>query len=308
MYKPLRIIAQAILILFFLTGCKVVPPIPPTKLPTQKTSPVPPTTTPTAEATPAPPTPTPTPALAPVDPTALSITYICNDGFIISTAGKKILIDALFHDSKRICKADSDETAQNAMPPFDNADVVLVSHNHWDHFDPQIVGNYLLSNSKATLVVEKSAAEELGKNFDSFEQIQERVHSFELAEGQQAKTSLKDIDIEMISAPADVPNLGFLIHVGKFTFFHTGDSGFSPEVATDFQAYNLPEQRINFAFVPYWYMLDPVGKSILEKGIRAEKYIPMHAYGDDLEPLFGDILRDFPKTIFFTEEMQTWSP
>jgi len=48
---------------------------------------------------------------APADLSALSITYICNDGFSIAAGGKKILIDALFHDSQNICQTDSDENS-----------------------------------------------------------------------------------------------------------------------------------------------------------------------------------------------------
>jgi len=79
------------------------------------------------------------------------------------------------------------KTAQSARPPFDDADLVLVSHAHWDHFDPRIVGNYLLNNPKAILIAEISAAEALSREFNSFDLVAERVHSVELARGQKAQ-------------------------------------------------------------------------------------------------------------------------
>jgi L-ascorbate metabolism protein UlaG (beta-lactamase superfamily) len=82
------------------------------------------------------------------DPLALSITYICNDGFIIANVGKKILIDALFHDSRNICQADADEIAQNAQAPFDNADLVLISFwcETWEEAHTSTVCISYLSN------------------------------------------------------------------------------------------------------------------------------------------------------------------
>ena len=250
---------------------------------------------------------TPTPA----DLSVLSITYICNDGFSIAAGGKKILIDALFHDSQDSCQADLDERAEFAQPPFDNADLVLVSHSHWDHFDPQIVGSYLLNNPRAILIAEKSAADALGREFKSFELLAERVHSVELARGQKARLDLAGVNVEMVSSPADVPNLGFLFQLGEFTFFHSGDSDMEPATITDFRDCQLNEQGIDFAFVPYWYLSERVGRSILERGIRAENYIPMHYAGDytgeSPAQIFSVVTKYFPQAILFPEEWLSWS-
>ena len=281
-------------------------------------SPVEPITTPSLELTPegavqvVDPTLTPTLEPIPDDPSALDITYICNDGFIIAAGGKKILIDALFHDSQNVCQADSDETARSARPPFDNADLVLISHGHWDHFDPLIVGNYMLNNPKAILIAEKSAAEALSREFNSFDLVAERVHSVDLARGQKTQLNFAGVNVEIVSSPADVPNLGFLFQLGEFTFFHSGDSGMEPQTISDFRDCQLHEKGINFAFVPYWYLADPMGRSILTKGIRAENYIPMHYAGDysgkSPAQIFTVVTKYFPQAILFPEEWQSWSP
>ncbi|NTU55927.1 MAG: MBL fold metallo-hydrolase [Anaerolineales bacterium] len=274
---------------------------------------VPPTTMPTSilvtyTAILSTPTQTSKPMISPIAPAGLHIAYVCNDGFIIVVDGRKILIDVLFHDSRQICQADSDEITQSAQPPFDNADLVLVSHSHWDHFDPQIVSEYMQNNHKAVLVAEKSAAEALSENSASFTLIQERVYSVELARRQRTQMNFSGISVEIFSAPADVPNLGFLIQVGQFTFFHSGDSGLDTEIAADFQTYQLCTKNINFAFLPYWYFLDPLGQSLLERGICAANYIPMHYAGEKPEGIFSSVRNMYPQAIFFPEEWQIWSP
>ena len=250
----------------------------------------------------------PTPTMVPFDSSTLQITYVCNDGFIIATAGKKILIDALFHDRQGICQADSDETAQSAQAPFDDADLVLISHSHWDHFNPQIVGSYLQNNPHAILIGEKSAVDSLQKNFASFDLVQKQVQSVELARKQKTRMSFSGIDVEIISAPADVPNLGFLFKVGQFTFFHSGDTGLDAEMAADFQTYGLCKKNINFSFLPYWFFTDPQGQSLLEMEICAANYIPMHYAGEDVQEIFVDVTSSYPNAILFPEEWQIWSP
>lgn len=301
MHSQLKgIISLTLSLLFLLSGCGKVSPVVTLLPPTLMAASIP---SPTKPATPA---PTLTSEIMPADPSALSITYICNDGFIIATAGKKILIDALFHDSGNICQADADEIAQNAQFPFDNADLVLISHNHWDHFSPQIVGNYLLNNPKAVVIAEKNAADELSQEFASFGQVQERVHSVQLADNRQIQISVDGIEVEMINAPADVPNLGFLIHVGEITIFHSGDADLDPETAPGFQSYLLSEKRIDIAFVPYWYLTNPEGQSILENGIQAGNYVPMHYAGENLKYIFDPVTRLYPQAILFPEEFKTW--
>lgn len=267
--------------------------------------------TPEAATFPVDPILTPTLEIIPDDPSALQITYICNDGFIITAAGKKILIDALFHDSQDICQVGLDEKAQSARPPFDNADLVLVSHSHWDHFDSLIVGNYLQNNPKAILIAEKSAVEALSREFNSFDLLAARVHSVGLARGQKTQLNFAGVSVEIVSSPADVPNMGFLFQLGAFTFFHSGDSGLEPKTIADFQNCQLPEKGIDFAFIPYWYLADPLGQSILEEGIRADNYIPMHYAGEytgeSPAQIFTVVTKYYPQAILFPAELQTWS-
>jgi L-ascorbate metabolism protein UlaG (beta-lactamase superfamily) len=253
-------------------------------------------------------TPTPTFEFTPVDSTALHITYVCNDGFIISVAGKKILIDALFRDSRDICQAESVEIAQTGRPPFDEVDLVLVSHAHWDHFDPQVMGNFLVNNPNAVLIAEKSAAEALERDFLSFALVQEHIHSVELAKGQVVQMSFPGIDLEILNAPADVPNLAFLMRVGQLNFFHSGDSGPDSQLAEYFQAHKWCAKGINFAFLPSWYFIDATNQSQLQERFCAKNYIPMHYAEENVENFLADLSRIYRQMIFFPHEWQAWPP
>jgi L-ascorbate metabolism protein UlaG (beta-lactamase superfamily) len=235
------------------------------------------------------------------------MTFVCNDGFTVATAGKKILIDALFDDTQSICGHGWDEAVADSQPLFDNADLVLVSHSHWDHFGAQQVGAYLQTNPQAELVAEKSAADELAKSFQAFDEVKTRVHSVEAVDGQPAELTVNGIPVVAISAPADVPNLAFLLNVGDLVCLHTGDSGLGPEAVAAFESYAWPEQGIDIAFVPYWYLTDSRGQPILQEGIRAASYIPMHYAGENLDTVFSAVRGAYPTAILFRKTLQTWS-
>jgi L-ascorbate metabolism protein UlaG (beta-lactamase superfamily) len=257
-----------------------------------------------------PPTATPT-AVLPMDPArelpVLQITYICNDGFAVSASGKRILVDALFNDVNGICPANTEVAAPAAAEALVGAHLVLVSHSHWDHFDPQVVGSYLVFNPDSVLIAEHSAAEVLAAEFEHFPDIQDRVHGLELDRGQETQMSFSGIEVEVISAPADVPNLGFIVRVGGSTFLHSGDSGYDSTMAADFRALALADTDIDLAFLPYWYFIDPSGQSIVAE-VPARYYVPMHYAGEQLSAVFPAVRSLYPHAILFRRALEIWPP
>jgi len=258
---------------------------------------LPPTATPTAEL--------PT-DLAP-DLPALQVTYICNDGFSVFSSGKRILVDALFNDVNEICPANIEVAAPAAEEPLGGADLVLVSHSHWDHFDPQVVGSYLVSNPESVLIAEHSAAEALAADFERFPDIEDRVHGLELGRGQDTQMSFSGIEVEIFSAPADVPNLGFIVRVGGAIFLHSGDSGYDSAMAADFRALALADRDLDLAFLPYWYFIDPSGESIVAE-VPARYYVPMHYAGEELSAVFPAVRSLYPHAILFRRALEIWPP
>lgn len=305
----LKTVMAMMVVLFLITGCAGATPSPAPQSPSP--TPAPPTATaaPPTETQPstrAPTLPTATPQPAP-DESSLNITYTCNDGFIIAFHGRKVLVDALFREPDIPCYTDPEALAAitRAEPPFDGVDLILISHAHPDHFDPQIVGTFLQNNPQAALVTMGSVIDELKTNFSGFAQVKDRVHSVQPADKESAQITIRGIDLEIINAPADVPNLGFLIQIGGVTLFHTGDSGVSREMVDLFQAYHLPDKRIDFAFVPWQYLGDEWYHPLVEKGIRAKNYAPMHYAGDDAAKMFKAVSTYYPQAILFRKTMQS---
>ena len=84
------------------------------------------------------------------------VTYISNEGFLVEVDGKKVLIDALFD---RIagdwCDSPTDsitDLMKNSKCPFENIDIVAITHHHVDHFDKNIVVQHMLKNQRAIVI------------------------------------------------------------------------------------------------------------------------------------------------------------
>src|SRR5512140_678587 len=76
---------------------------------------------------------------------ALEVTYLANEGFMIAMGNTKVLIDALYN-SKHFPSPSEALAAKmiDGISPFDNVDYALVTHDHGDHFDGEIMSRFLL--------------------------------------------------------------------------------------------------------------------------------------------------------------------
>ncbi len=252
-------------------------------------------------------TESPTAVFIQPDVEKFSITYVCNCGFVVTHAGKKILIDALYQQDIGVCRSDLPELAKTGQPPFNDADLVLVSHSHPDHFNTQIVGQYLLNTPGAILVAEKSAADTLLRNTASYGSLQQRVHSVELADGQSTTMTVDGIELEIFSAPGDVPNLAYLVKFEGRTIFHTGDVHFNGQTIEDFKNYQLSTRSIDVAFFPYFYMMEIPEPDFLGKYIAARNYVPMHYAAEGGATAVRVIGLQYPEAILFEQPLQVWT-
>jgi L-ascorbate metabolism protein UlaG (beta-lactamase superfamily) len=86
----------------------------------------------------------------------LNITYISNAGFLISSTNHKILFDALFsYGSKYIGMMTP--LIIDGRAPFNNIDLLLLSHYHSDHCDPGLINRYLAAHRRVKFVASKPA-------------------------------------------------------------------------------------------------------------------------------------------------------
>ena len=96
----------------------------------------------------------------PVPRDSLVVTFLANEGVMISSGGTSILIDALFGDGLPgygVVTEPTRTTLERAQPPFDRVNAVLATHIHNDHFEAGPVFRHLQHNPRATLISSREA-------------------------------------------------------------------------------------------------------------------------------------------------------
>ena len=237
--------------------------------------------------------------------TELEITYINNEGFIITSKEKKIIIDGLL--SFNISEENKQKMVK-AEPPFNNTDLILATHDHADHFDANIVGGHLLNNEMAIFISTEQALEELQSEFDKFSDISDRVLSIYPKEGEKILKTINGIELEIYNLRhgmnSHIQNLGFHIYIDGKRILHIGDA---QELTTDDLKVNgIYDKKIDIAFMPYWYLIYKDDREVFNDIIHGSKIIAMHLgwVDEGIEGISDKIKVVFPEANIFNRSLE----
>ena len=244
--------------------------------------------------------PSPTwPPIAPGTFDGIRVTHVFNAGYLITAGDKRILIDALYQGyPEGILKP-----VVYAQPPFDGVDLILATHEHLDHFSPELVARYMRENPNTIFISTKSAVDQL---LAEDRDLRQRAKGVDLKMGERKQIDTEGLDLEAIYVSHGVPdllNLGFIITVDGVKLLHTGDISPDHVRVSYLQDYGLPGEQIDVAFVPYFLLTMEEYHAHVTEGIQPRYVIPMH-YPYEAPPV--SIEETFPNAFVFTGTMESW--
>ncbi|MFQ5696648.1 MAG: MBL fold metallo-hydrolase, partial [Terriglobia bacterium] len=156
-------------------------------------------------------------------PTPLEITYLANEGFLLSAGGQQVLIDALFGEGLPDYEAvppATREKLETAQPPFDQVGLILVSHYHSDHFSSRALVRYLEHNPRAILLSSPQVVDRVATRSPSL--VAAAPNRFQRVEPKgyrRVPLTVAGIRLEVQYVThghrrASIQNLGHIIHLG----------------------------------------------------------------------------------------------
>jgi L-ascorbate metabolism protein UlaG (beta-lactamase superfamily) len=149
-----------------------------------------------------------------------------------------------------------------------DADLICISHNHFDHLSLQDIDKIINNNTK--IICSYECVETLKKNYDKNEIIPLNP---------KENTEINSIKIEAVRAyntnknfhPKEDNKIGFIIYINDLKIYHTGDTDIIPEMSTI---------NTDIAFVPVsgtYVMTAEEAAKATNEFIKPKKIaIPMH--------------------------------
>lgn len=257
-------------------------------------------------------------------PHELQITNIANEGFLLETSTKKILIDALFTEGYGVFSVPAKEVTDSILEsksPFNAINALFLTHYHADHCNSLLINDYLSKHPGLPFVTTRPCITFIDGNcFGFIGKKKQFVELTPLVDTFTTKTinglPVKGFGIKHLSFynkdSVDLEecmyNLAFKIEMDGIRIFHSGDI----ERASLEQYESVQgkwKEQVDIAFL--YYNLFQNGLSDLNYIIDAfrPKYIvlthipPLQM--DDWAQKMEELKTRFPNVLFFRNSMET---
>lgn len=196
----------------------------------------------------------------------MKVTYLGQAGLLFEKRGFKIMIDPYLSDSvekinpKNYRRVPVDESFFKIKP-----DVMIFTHNHLDHYDPETVVHFIDENSNITVLAPKSVWDEVRRIGGNNNYVLFNRHT------EWTQNGIKFTAVK--AEHSDITPIGVLIDDGERKYYVTGDTLYNEEIFGD-----IPSD-IYALFLP----VNGVGNNMnmtdaarFAKRINAEWTVPIH--------------------------------
>lgn len=251
----------------------------------------------------------------------LKVTYIANCSFLYEAADEKVLIDPFgteYGDYFYLPSMTNRSKLIEGLPPFDNIDLVLITHVHGDHFNPFLAENYLMNNRETKMVCPPQVYQQMKDSCHQFFSIEPQLVSQPLGMHESESLninhipitairlqhgttrSLEGIDDEDYTDYEKTENWGYVIRVANNTIFHQGDGS----LKINEQALLNIKEKIDVAYLSF-FDWDSTSFQLIQNDLHPSKIMFMHGTipGDELTK--GDFKTVEPQLTFFAKELDS---
>jgi len=240
----------------------------------------------------------------------IDVTYIANAGFLIENSGKKIIIDGLFKNGWGTYLVPADSVISkiiNQQAPFSKANIILITHNHEDHFNDSMIVAYLNNNSENVLIAPSLVINAILKNPGY-------MHKNKIVELDKTNTDKNEVIINGIriksffiqhDARPQIENVGYLIDFGNSKIFHTGD--YNGEEVVEFGKLQLQKEQIDLAFLNFYgFWSTKEERKFTEEYINPKKITLIHIPPAEIEKIKDSVkqINDFIDLTVFESSMK----
>ena len=156
----------------------------------------------------------------------MKVTYLGQAGLLFEKGNFKIMIDPYLSDSvEKINPRNYRRVSVDERFFGVNPDVMIFTHNHLDHYDPETVVHFIDENSNITVLAPKSVWDEVRKIGGNNNYILFNRHT-EWTQNGIRFTAVK-------AEHSDITPIGVIIDDGERKYYVTGDTLYNEEIFED---------------------------------------------------------------------------
>jgi L-ascorbate metabolism protein UlaG (beta-lactamase superfamily) len=241
----------------------------------------------------------------------VTVTFLANEGVMLSSGSQQVLIDALFQKYETGYAVPDDSTKRSlerATPPFDSVDVILVTHRHGDHFHPSSVVAHMHANPRAWLVTSAQVIDSLRGRIVNTHGVASRILPRTTAPGVWRSEIVNGVTVHLLGIPHGgqrhraVEHLGFIVEIGGRRVLHVGDSDTNERA---FAPFRLDTARIDVALLPQWMVTSDEGRRTIEQWIKPRQVVAFHVGEGEGTRATREVRQAIPSAHTFSRSLET---
>ncbi|MFK7775402.1 MAG: MBL fold metallo-hydrolase [Saprospiraceae bacterium] len=239
----------------------------------------------------------------------VKVTYIANDGIMIEYEDKKVVIDAINRtvnlggwvapSSAELLKV------ENGVAPYDNIDVIMITHNHGDHYATSAVTNYLNNNPNTKLIVPSSLESSFSSNATQI--VDFSINKFERINVIENEVSIDILQIEHFDQFGNnfsgVESFAYIVTMNDKKFLHAGDIDY---VDSQLDVFNLLDDEIDVVFIPtFGDLVSTTNRDAVINNVDPEHIVCLHFNTSTLSTNLSQVNSIYPGAETFTTPFET---
>lgn len=169
----------------------------------------------------------------------MKVTWLGQAGLLFETSGKTIIVDPYLSDSvEKIEPQNKRNVAVDERFLKIKPDILLLTHNHIDHTDPETLCYYLSKDSEVTVLASGNAWQNVRKTFGGV-----KNNYVQFNRGTQWTEG--DLFFKAVYAEhSDDKAIGIIMKAEGKTYYITGDTLYNEQIFQDVQ------ENIDYVFLP----------------------------------------------------------
>ena len=228
------------------------------------------------------------------------VQQLANEGFILGDGkSTRVMIDGMVVEPYSVyggLPADYVSDFNSANGPFARINLVLVSHQHHDHNQPEHACKFI-QNSIGVLATSQQVIDLMRERCRPFILSSPRVQVVDPQYGEPINMQVGDASVTIFLLShgsgkyASLDNYGHLVELGGMRVLHIGDAAME---AADFNTAGVADMDVDIALIPFWYFQPGPGGAMVRKFLTAKHMIATHIPPGEMEEVKDFLRVEYP--------------
>lgn len=237
------------------------------------------------------------------------VTQLANEGVMVTDGETRILIDAMVVEPYSVYGGLPDDVVSmfdNLTGPFAAIDLVLISHRHHEHNQPEFACRFMQKSSRSQLKTSEQVIGLMRERCRELVTTSPRVEEIDPLHGSPTVFEVKGAKVTVFPLShgtqkyARIQNFGHLIEIGGMSVLHIGDAAMSAE---DFSLAGLDSAEIDVAIIPFWFFQPGPGSEIVNRFLSSSRKIAVHIPPGEMDEVKAYMSESFPEVLVLTKTL-----